>query len=181
MSLLKEAVVSSLSIMSSQVQKVGATNAVGWRTQPKRTGDWLLSTKLLSVKLRRAQLASDFYDYVCRYIRALGCQADRLGARHLVEAIGLFLSALKNEISHFTPVSSLMRLTRSTSSFVTSSSSAKFRSIRKRGIEPSFRVVVSGETFLAVGPCVVAAARWKRRPLGDRMRWIFRLSIGLVL
>jgi hypothetical protein len=52
---------------------------------------WFLFTKLLSVKHRRAQLASDFYDYVCGYIRALSRQADRLGARRLVEAIGLFL------------------------------------------------------------------------------------------
>src|SRR5262249_3507744 len=31
---------------------------------------WFLSTKLLSVKHRRTQLASDFYNYVCRYICA---------------------------------------------------------------------------------------------------------------
>src|SRR5215470_8437248 len=100
MLLLKVAMVASLSMMSSRSklyprhQRRGPTewayqSAFQNLTETKKW--WFLSTKLLSVKHRRTQLASDFYNYVCRYIRALGRQADRLGARRLVEAIGLFL------------------------------------------------------------------------------------------
>src|SRR5262249_31684765 len=101
MLLFKEVIVVSLSMMSSQFKTLSAqpTSWLGrvglvrsaFQNLTEMKKWWFLSTKLLSVKHRRAQLASDFYDYVCRYIRALGRQADRLGARRLVEAIGLLL------------------------------------------------------------------------------------------
>src|SRR5580700_2443240 len=97
--LFKEVIVASLSMISSQFKTLSA-QPTSWPgrvglirsafqnlTETKRWSNAL--HQALLVKHRRAQLASDFYDDVCRYIRALGRQADRLGARRLVEAIGL--------------------------------------------------------------------------------------------